>query len=98
MKFTRALTTQRVDGPTPMGGKYSIATFLNDKNKPVEKSLATHIRIAEYNEKNKIIATTYGTINSPSSGKVNPRKFVPSPPVVPTFNSNESAFIPPINR
>jgi hypothetical protein len=56
-------SSQKRDGPTPNGGAYSQAFFLDVRQVLVDERVATRIRIIEYNDKGEIIHTTYGTID-----------------------------------
>lgn len=56
-------TSERIDKPTPNGGKYSIAFFYDDAKRPIEKKFATQVEIFEYDENDKVIYRTYGVIN-----------------------------------
>jgi hypothetical protein len=53
---------KRVEGPTPSGGAYAIAYFLDAERRPVSKSQAVFVEIHEYDEDDALIQTTYGEI------------------------------------
>lgn len=53
-------TSERIDGPTPNGGTYSIAYYFNDDSIAVSKEEATQIIIKEYSDDDLIINVTYG--------------------------------------
>lgn len=55
-------TQERKDGPTPHGGVYSIAYFLDAENKPVPKERAVRMEIHEFDEEGNSIHRTYGEI------------------------------------
>ena len=81
------LATERVEGPTPHGGAYAIATFLNDKNEAVTKALATRINIVEYDAGGQEIFRTYSDMRSPGPNDNSSRiqDAPPGPPVIPDF-------------
>ena len=54
--------TQRTCGPTPAGGAYAIAHFLDANWQPVPKSKAVNIRIFEYDATHTCINRTWGFI------------------------------------
>lgn len=55
-----AETMIRKPGPTPNGGAYSEARFLDAQGNPVSKDKATRVEITEYTRTGKRVATTYG--------------------------------------
>jgi hypothetical protein len=55
-------TRERRDGPTPNGGVYSIAYYMDASGNPVPKSRATQMKIEEYDRKGNSIHRTYGSI------------------------------------
>src|ERR1700720_612849 len=58
-------------GPTPNGGVRSAAYFTNDRDEPVDESVATKVRIVEYGADGPPGFRTYGTIN-PIGGLMDP--------------------------
>jgi hypothetical protein len=56
-------TTKTIPGPTPAGGTYSTAYFLNDAGKLVDEKDATQVNIVEFDKDGKQINRTYGTID-----------------------------------
>jgi hypothetical protein len=42
------MTSERRDGPTPAGGAYSEAVYMNDAGERVAKDAATEVWITEY--------------------------------------------------
>lgn len=47
-------------GPTPCGGAYSIAFYLDEKEHPVGKKDAVIVRICEYDENGNVLKHTTG--------------------------------------
>lgn len=52
-------TQERHDGPTPNGGAYSIAYFLDDHRDPVAKDEATAMEIIEFDADGEQVHRTY---------------------------------------
>lgn len=61
------LTQERINKPTPNGGAYSIAYFLDKKRNPVHKELAEYVEILEFDETGKCIRVTSGYIDKEKS-------------------------------
>ncbi len=57
-------TSKRTEGPTPMGGAWSIAEFMDDEDLPARRSIATRVRITEYALDGSVLHTTVGRIGS----------------------------------
>lgn len=51
--------SERVDGPTPSGGDYSIAHFFNGEREPCGKDEATGVEILEYDKDGANVARTW---------------------------------------
>jgi hypothetical protein len=64
---------ERRRGPTPNGGVESVAFFLDDEDKPIEKAQATRMRILELNDAGEAIFSTYGFLNRTKQSKPRPR-------------------------
>lgn len=60
--------SERTDGPTPAGGAYAVANFLDADMKPCPKAEAVHIEILEYDQDGQNIARTW--LERPSSETV----------------------------
>lgn len=58
MNTTRDKTSERVEGPTPNGGVYSIAYFFNSEHKPCSKQEAAEVRVNEYDRDDKEVASS----------------------------------------
>lgn len=58
MKTTEDNTSNRVEGPTPHGGAYSIAYFLDELHKPCPKPDASFVRVIEYAKDGTEVAST----------------------------------------
>ena len=58
------MSTKRVDGPTPNGGVYAVATFLRSLEEPVEvdEAEAGAMAIAEYDSDGTMIQEFVGTL------------------------------------
>ena len=56
-------TQERIDGPTPNGGAYSIAYFQNEGGEPITKDLASKVEILEFDQNGSVIHRTYGLIH-----------------------------------
>jgi hypothetical protein len=54
-------TQERIEGPTPNGGRYSIAYFFDAARKSVPKDRATGMEVVEFNDKDDAIHRTYMT-------------------------------------
>lgn len=52
-------TSERHDGPTPNGGAYSVANFLDAERKPCPKDRAKFIEIMEYDANDEVVARTW---------------------------------------
>jgi len=59
-------SVERAEGPTPNGGAYSVAIFLDDLRRPVPKEEATAVEIQEFDEDGTMIFRTYGELPGPS--------------------------------
>jgi len=57
-----ALVAECRAGPTPNGGAYSIARYL-DAGEPAGKDDATTVEISEYRDDGTVVHTTQGTVN-----------------------------------
>ena len=56
---------QRIDGPTPAGGTYSVAFFYDKDNNPTTKDKAERINITEYDkDDNELRRTTLTKSNN----------------------------------
>ena len=53
---------ERVEGPTPSGGAYAEAYYVDENNEEVAKEIATNMIIKEYDEDDNLINTVYGTL------------------------------------
>ena len=53
------MLSEKVIGPTPMGGDYSVLICLDEKGDPVKKNQAVQARILEYKNDGTLVATTY---------------------------------------
>lgn len=49
----------RTVGPTPNGGSYAIAYWLDEGQNPVPKKKATYVEIIEFNENGEQVFRTY---------------------------------------
>ncbi len=58
-------TEERRDGPTPHGGAYAIARFIDDAGNPTTKDQATQVEICEYDQAGECIFRTYGRLPRP---------------------------------
>jgi hypothetical protein len=54
-------TSERVDGPTPAGGAYSVAYFSDKGGKPCGKSSASRIDIVEFDRRGNELLRTMAT-------------------------------------
>lgn len=52
-------TSKRLDGPTPHGGAYAVATFTNERGEIVDESVATWAVAAEFDEDGNEIGSAY---------------------------------------
>jgi hypothetical protein len=52
-------TSERRDGPTPNGGVYSVANFLDAEGKPCPKAEAIGMEILEYDADDRCVGRTY---------------------------------------
>jgi hypothetical protein len=57
-----AMAQERIEGPTPRGGAYSIAYYQNTLGNAVPKEQACFVEIVEYSKDGEHIARTYGEI------------------------------------
>ncbi len=53
---------ERIEGPTPGGGLYAIAFYLDNRDRAVEKRKAKRAEIVEYDERDVAIARTYAEL------------------------------------
>lgn len=56
------MTSEERRGPTPAGGVRSRAFYTDAQGRPAEKSVATNMRIVEYDAAGEAIRTTYGRL------------------------------------
>ena len=56
------MTSERIDGPTPNGGAYAIAYYMDNNRASVNKAIATKAEIVEYAADGEIVFRTYMTI------------------------------------
>jgi hypothetical protein len=59
MKSDEDETQERIDGPTPNGGVYSIAYFSDDDGDPTSKQKATRMEIVEFDREGNQLFRTY---------------------------------------
>jgi hypothetical protein len=57
-----AFNQERHEGPTPSGGAYSIASYLDADGNPAAKADAARVLIAEFDANGEQIAETVGTL------------------------------------
>lgn len=50
---------ERVEGPTPAGGAYSILYYMDDRGDRSDKKDAVLVEIVEYDESGNVIYRTY---------------------------------------
>jgi YD repeat-containing protein len=55
----------RTQGPTPNGGAYAVASFMDADGNPVEQADATQLVIVEYDSADRMLAETVGTVGAP---------------------------------
>ncbi len=53
-----AETSEIIEGPTPNGGSYSVASFYDNASNPCEKSNANRVEISEYDKEFNFILNT----------------------------------------
>lgn len=58
------MTSERRDGPTPNGGAYSVAVWMNDRGELVAKDAATQVYITEYAADGTWLAETIGRLDA----------------------------------
>jgi hypothetical protein len=58
------MTSERQDGPTPAGGAYSEAVYMNDAGELVAKEVATRLIITEYAADGTWLAETIGRLHA----------------------------------
>jgi hypothetical protein len=54
-----AETSERIEGPTPNGGAYSIANFLDAGRAPTTRDRAVFLEIMEYDEDGNMLFRTW---------------------------------------
>jgi hypothetical protein len=52
-------TSERVDRPTPNGGAYSVANFLDSQGRPCPKAQAVGMEIMEFDAADQCVGRTY---------------------------------------
>lgn len=52
-------TSERIDGPTPSGGAYAVAHFLDAEGRPAPKAKAASTEITEHAADGRAVARTY---------------------------------------
>ena len=62
LKRTPDNTCETRPGPTPNGGAYSVASYLDANGNPAPRNAATRVEIVEYDENDTAISTTYGNL------------------------------------
>ena len=55
-------TQTRIDKPTPSGGAYSIAFWVDGDGNPTPKRSAVKLEIVEYAKDDRVLRRTYGTV------------------------------------
>jgi hypothetical protein len=60
----KSLTEERIDGPTPQGGAYSIAYYRDENGELIDKAVASRVEIVEYDSRGNMIWRTYGTLDA----------------------------------
>ena len=60
------MTSERRDGPTPAGGAYSEAVYMDDHGELCEKEVATQVWITEYDADGKWLGETVGNLTIPA--------------------------------
>lgn len=53
------MTSERVEGPTPNGGTYSVANFLDKDGAPCPKAEAVGMEILEFDGDDRCVGRTY---------------------------------------
>lgn len=56
------MAVERADGPTPNGGDYSEAIWLDADSEPCSKELAVHVEITEYKRDGTVVGRTYADL------------------------------------
>lgn len=55
---------ERIDGPTPNGGSYSIARFFDAHGNAVSKAQGSRMEIAEYDTHDQLLFVTRGNYST----------------------------------
>ena len=55
---------ERVDGPTPNGGDYSVAYYYDEKDRPCKKAVAYLVNIVEYKNNGEYVNSTTSFLQS----------------------------------
>jgi len=58
--------SERSEGPTPAGGAYALAIWLDDDGELTTKALATRVEVLEFDASDRVIFRTYGRVASTS--------------------------------
>lgn len=56
------MAEERIEGPTPNGGAYSIAYWRDDNGNPVDREQATKVEIVEYDEAGEQVWRSYANM------------------------------------
>lgn len=54
----------RTEGPTPMGGAWSVTEFFDEDHQPVPRSKASRVRITEYAFDGSVLHVASGRIDT----------------------------------
>ena len=64
------MTSERRDGPTPAGGAYSVAVWMDERGEVAAKDAATHCVVTEYTAEGKWLAETVAVLYDHVPGRV----------------------------
>jgi len=62
------VAAERVEGPTPAGGAYAVAVFMDEDGAEVGKAEATRVKVVEYDSSGARLAETHAVLSPRRSG------------------------------
>jgi hypothetical protein len=61
---------ERIEGESPAGGAYSVASFSDDRGRPCPKERASRVVITEYDSEDRRLAETWAVIGPAEADRV----------------------------
>jgi hypothetical protein len=68
MTLLEVTNSERVDGPTPHGGAYTVAYYADAEGNPAPKTRAARAEVHEFTEAGKRVHTAYAVLRGATVG------------------------------